>query len=82
MKQFYVYMLKCRDNSIYVGLTNNIERRLEEHQKGFNKESYTYSRRPLQLIFQQEFIQYKQAKYFETKIKKMEQAEEISISKW
>jgi hypothetical protein len=31
MKLFYVYIVKCRDDSYYTGMTNDIERRLEEH---------------------------------------------------
>lgn len=38
MKFYYVYMLKCSDDSIYTGLTNTIDRRLEEHRLGLNKE--------------------------------------------
>jgi len=31
---WYVYVLKCRNNYLYVGVTNNLERRLKEHEKG------------------------------------------------
>lgn len=34
---YYVYMLRCEDNSIYTGITTNIERRMEEHFKRTNK---------------------------------------------
>jgi putative endonuclease len=47
-----------------------LSRRLEEHQKGLNKSCFTYIRRPIKLIFQQEFNQVNQAIYFEKKIKK------------
>ena len=42
MKRYYVYILKCSDNSYYTGFTNNIERRLNEHNSGINKEYYTF----------------------------------------
>ncbi len=42
MKRYYVYILKCSDNSYYTGFTNNIERRLNEHNSGINKECYTF----------------------------------------
>ncbi len=51
MKLLYVYILKCSDNSYYTGITNNIERRLNEHQTGCNEDSYTSSRRPVELMF-------------------------------
>jgi len=46
-----------------------MSRRFEEHQKGLNKNCFTYKRRPLELIFQQEFNDVEQAIYFEKKIK-------------
>lgn len=69
MKTYYVYILQCSDNLTYTGVTNNISRRFEEHQKGLNKNCFTYKRRPLKLIFQQEFNDIEQAIYFEKKIK-------------
>ncbi len=48
---FYVYMLRCSDQSLYVGVTNNIERRFIEHQNGRNKTCFTYKRRPVGLVF-------------------------------
>ena len=62
--------MKCSDGLTYTGITNDISRRLEEHQKGLNKSSFTFKRRPVELIFYQEFNDVKQAIYFEKKIKK------------
>ena len=55
MKTNYVYILKCSDGLTYTGLTNNLERRYQEHQKGLNKTCFTFKRRPVELIFRQEF---------------------------
>jgi superfamily II DNA or RNA helicase/predicted GIY-YIG superfamily endonuclease len=46
--EFYIYVLKCADGSFYIGQTDNIPRRLAEHESG--KASWTAPRRPLQLI--------------------------------
>ena len=70
MKFYYVYMLRCSDNSIYTRITNAIDRRLNGHLLGFNKDCYTFNRRPLVLIFHQEFMQFEQAELFEERIKK------------
>ena len=51
----YVYIVKCADDSYYTGITNNIEKRLMEHQIGIDKSSYTFSRKPLELVFCQPF---------------------------
>lgn len=52
---YFVYILKCNDNTYYTGVTNNIERRVAAHQEGTDKKSYTYKRRPIQLVFYEEF---------------------------
>ncbi len=53
--QYFVYILKCSDNTYYTGVTNNVERRLLEHQLGDNKTAYTFKRRPVHLVFRAEF---------------------------
>lgn len=67
--QYYVYILKCSDDSFYTGITNNVSKRFEEHQLGKISSAYTFRRRPLNLVFQQEFNDVLQAIYFEKKIK-------------
>ena len=69
MKTYYVYILKCADGLTYTGITNDISRRFDEHEKGLNKKCFTYNRRPVELIFYQEFNEVEQAIYFEKKIK-------------
>jgi putative endonuclease len=53
MKSMYVYILKCSDKSYYTGMTNNLDRRMAEHNEGYNVECYTYRRRPVELVFYQ-----------------------------
>ncbi|MBQ4818963.1 GIY-YIG nuclease family protein [Aquimarina sp. MMG016] len=80
MKLYYVYILQCSDGLTYTGVTNNIVRRLEEHQKGLNKNCFTYYRRPVKLIFHQEFNDINQAIYFEKKIKKWSAKKKIALA--
>jgi putative endonuclease len=80
MKTYYVYILKCSDGLTYTGITNNISRRFEEHQNGLNKTCFTYKRRPLELIFQQEFNNVEQAIYFEKKIKKWSAKKKFALA--
>ncbi|MGI0105071.1 GIY-YIG nuclease family protein [Salinimicrobium sp. WS361] len=70
MKLYYVYILECSDKLLYTGITNDISRRLEEHNAGLNKNSFTYKRRSVEVIFYQEFTNVIQAIWFEKKIKK------------
>lgn len=61
MYQYFVYILRCSDNSYYTGITNDLTRRLIEHNSGVNPKSYTFKRRPLELCFHQEFEEVLQA---------------------
>jgi putative endonuclease len=49
--QYFVYILKCNDNTYYTGVTNDVQRRFLEHQNGDDVDSYTYKRRPVELVF-------------------------------
>ena len=80
MKLYYVYILKCSDGLTYTGITNDISRRFEEHQKGLNKNSFTFKRRPILLIFKQEFNDVNQAIYFEKKIKKWSGKKKLALA--
>ena len=48
---YYIYILKCSDDSYYTGITNDIERRMFEHETGYDKTCYTYNRRPVVVKF-------------------------------
>ena len=80
MKTYFVYILKCSDDLLYVGITNNLERRFEEHQEGLNKTCFTFKRRPLELIFSQVFNDVEQAIYFEKKIKKWSSKKKLALA--
>jgi putative endonuclease len=69
MKKYYVYILKCSDKSYYTGITNNIERRLDEHNEGINDNAYTHDRRPVELVFTMEFNDVNEAIAFEKQVK-------------
>ena len=69
MNSYYIYILKCVNNSYYIGITNNLERRMHEHNEGLNKTCYTYNKLPLILIYQTEFNNPIEAIAFEKQIK-------------
>jgi len=69
VKQYFVYILKCSDNSYYTGVTNNLELRFSQHQSGKFPDSYTHKRRPVQLVFFYEFNDILQAIAFEKQVK-------------
>ena len=65
----YVYILKCRDGSYYTGVTNDLDRRVHEHIHGVDRTCYTYTRRPVELMFYEEFSDPNQAIAAEKQIK-------------
>ena len=69
LKYLYVYILQCSDSTYYTGITNNPERRIEEHNSGINKTCYTFSRRPLVMVYCERFTNYELAIEWEKRIK-------------
>ncbi|MCX6833084.1 MAG: GIY-YIG nuclease family protein [candidate division Zixibacteria bacterium] len=66
---FWVYILRCADGSYYTGHTDNLERRIGQHTTGAIVSCYTFKRRPLELVFSQEFTTREEAKAAERQIK-------------
>ena len=48
---YAIYILRCSDDTYYTGLTKVLDGRLHEHETGANPESYTFGRRPVQLVW-------------------------------
>lgn len=68
MFNYYVYILECADKSYYTGVTNNLERRIAEHNSGLLK-GYTSSRLPVKLVYYAYFNRIEDAIRFEKQIK-------------
>ncbi|WP_299603648.1 GIY-YIG nuclease family protein [uncultured Aquimarina sp.] len=79
MKQYYVYIIKCKDNSFYVGITNNLERRTYEHNKGLNQDCYTFNRKPVELKWFETFIDPNQAIKIEKQLKGWSRRKKIAL---
>ncbi|HJD87583.1 GIY-YIG nuclease family protein [Empedobacter falsenii] len=76
---YYVYIIKCSDKSYYTGITNNLHRRVGEHNEGINLYCYTYTRRPVELVFSQEFTDVNEAIIFEKKLKGWSRAKKETL---
>jgi len=74
----FVYILKCSDNSYYVGSAVNLERRLWEHETGFFK-GYTSSRLPVKLVWSIESPTEHDVFLFEWQIKGWSRAKKDSL---
>ena len=81
---YYVYIVECSDKSYYTGVTNDLERRIGEHNNGENTLAYTYKRRPVVLRYQLRFQDIKQAIAWEKQIKgwSRKKKEALFIEDW
>lgn len=79
MKIYYVYILKCSDDTYYTGITSDLSSRLQEHQIGKHKGSYTFKRRPVELVFYCEFTNVEMAIEREKQIKKWSRAKKEAL---
>lgn len=75
----YVYILLCADGTFYVGVTNNPDRRLAEHNEGRSEKSYTYFRRPCQMVYQRRFRNFMDALAREKQIKRWSHAKKQAL---
>jgi tRNA/rRNA methyltransferase len=80
---FYVYMLRCVDYSFYVGHTDNPDHRIEQHHAG-EIAGYTQNRRPVRLVFVQEFATREEALAAERQLKGWSRAkkEALILQNW
>jgi putative endonuclease len=67
--EYYVYILCCADQSYYTGVTNDLQKRLWQHETGYFATCYTYSRRPVVLVYAERYLHIDQAKAREAQIK-------------
>ncbi len=80
MVRFYwTYILKCTDDSFYVGITNNLDQRVLQHNSGEDSTCYTYKRRPVELVYHQMFQNPNDAIAFEKKLKGWSRAKKIAL---
>jgi predicted GIY-YIG superfamily endonuclease len=71
-------MLRCRDGSLYVGITSGLEARVVRHNQGFGPE-YTRKRRPVLLIWSQEFADSSLARKREKEIKGWNRKKKLAL---
>ncbi|WP_422080069.1 GIY-YIG nuclease family protein [Ulvibacterium sp.] len=79
MKIFYVYILECSDKTFYTGITANLSKRVESHANGKYRDSYTFSRRPIKLVFFCEFTDPNRAIGMEKQIKRWSRAKKQAL---
>lgn len=77
-KTWYVYILRCRDNTFYTGITDDIPRRLEAHNSGKGAK-YTRGRGPVKLCYQEPQESHGEALKREYAIKRLTRAQKEAL---
>ncbi|HYX81636.1 MAG TPA: GIY-YIG nuclease family protein [Gemmatimonadales bacterium] len=75
-----VYLLRCRDGSLYTGITNDLDRRLASHRDG-TASAYTRSRRPVTLAYQEIVRDRGSALQREAAIRRLSRTEKLALCK-
>lgn len=78
MGYWVVYILSCRDGSYYTGITNDIERRIEQHNSGKGAK-YTKGRTPVELVYSEECQNRSDASKRELQIKSLSKGQKLSL---
>ncbi|MDQ7045887.1 MAG: GIY-YIG nuclease family protein [Sulfurimonas sp.] len=77
--QYYVYILRCSDDTLYTGITTDISRRIDEHNNSDKGAKYTKLRRPVTLVYKEEQDNRSLASKREYAIKKLKRLDKIRL---
>lgn len=77
---YYVYIVCCADDTLYTGIARDLERRIEEHNSSEKGAKYTRARRPVTLVYSEEYPDRSAASKREYEIKKkMSRVEKLRL---
>jgi len=78
---WYTYLLKCSDDSLYAGITTDLDRRVDEHNNDSKKGGkYTKMRRPVKLVYSEELKNRSEAAVREASLRKLSTAEKRKLA--
>jgi putative endonuclease len=81
MDIYYLYILKCSNGALYTGITTDITRRLAEHNGEGRGAKYTAAHKPVELVYEKQFIGRSAASIEEARIKKLSRIEKLLLIK-
>lgn len=76
---YHVYILECADNTLYVGCTNNLEKRIIQHNESKSGAHYTKIRRPVTLRYAEIFTTLAEARKREAEIKRWPREKKLAL---
>lgn len=74
----YTYILECKDDTFYTGWTNNLEKRIKDHNDGKGAK-YTKARRPVKLVYYETYETKQEAMRREYEIKQLSRKDKIEL---
>lgn len=77
---WYVYMLRCADDTLYTGITTDLARRVREHNESPRAAKYTRVRRPVSLAYSEEHESRSQAAGREWELKQLSKPEKEALA--
>ena len=78
METNYMYLLRCADGTFYCGWTNHLEERIRKHNEGCGAK-YTRARRPVELVYYEEFFTKEEAMSREYAIKRLSRRQKLNL---
>lgn len=78
---YFLYIIKCYDETLYTGITTNLKRRITEHNSSKFGAKYTASRRPVKLVYSKKFKNRSTASKEEARIKKLKRVKKLELIK-
>lgn len=78
---FFVYILECADKTLYVGSTNDLEKRLHQHNNSKQGAHYTKIRRPVILKYSETLETFAESRAREAEIKRLSRAQKLDLFK-
>lgn len=76
---FYTYMLECADGTLYIGATNDLDRRVHQHNHAKQGAHYTKIRRPVLLKYSETFTTLKEARSREAELKRLSREKKLQL---
>ena len=77
--KYYVYILECADKTLYIGCTNNLKKRVDQHNKSKQGAHYTKIRRPVKLVYSEIIKTGREARQREIEIKSWRREKKLKL---
>lgn len=78
---FFAYILRCKDKTLYTGSTTDLEKRLHQHNNLKSGAHYTKIRRPVALVYSEEYKTYAEVRKREGELKRLSRDEKLKLIK-